>query len=227
MIVAMRAMRNGAGEETRPIVDRALAKLEAAAAAGPAPTTIDPGADGVDPDALVAGDAAAAGDRAAAAGAADLLRAGPRRGVRPGGRPARRGDLGWTHLPRRLVPQRRGPEAVPARPDRRRRGAGHAHRHPAPCSARPGRGHLRPLRRHHAGHAAARAGRALGGGVLPGRGGAARSAGERWRWTSWSPTGAGSAGSCCGWPRTPQVLEPREFATDFTAAARAALDLYS
>jgi proteasome accessory factor C len=52
VIVAMRAMRNGAGEETRPIVDRALAKLEAAAAAGPAPSTIDPGADGVDPDAL-------------------------------------------------------------------------------------------------------------------------------------------------------------------------------
>jgi proteasome accessory factor C len=52
VIVAMRAMRNGAGEETRPIVDRALAKLEAAAAAGPAPSTLDPGADGVDPDAL-------------------------------------------------------------------------------------------------------------------------------------------------------------------------------
>ncbi len=52
VIVAMRAMRNGAGEETRPIVDRALAKLEAAAAAGPAATTFDPGADGVDPDAL-------------------------------------------------------------------------------------------------------------------------------------------------------------------------------
>ena len=51
VIVAMRAMRNGAGEETRPIVDRALAKLEAAAAAGPT-TTFDPGADGVDPDAL-------------------------------------------------------------------------------------------------------------------------------------------------------------------------------
>ncbi len=52
VIVAMRAMRNGAGDETRPIVDRALAKLEAAAAAGPAATTFDPGADGVDPDAL-------------------------------------------------------------------------------------------------------------------------------------------------------------------------------
>jgi proteasome accessory factor C len=45
-------MVDGAGEETRPIVDRALAKLEAAAAAGPAPSTIDPGADGVDPHAL-------------------------------------------------------------------------------------------------------------------------------------------------------------------------------
>jgi proteasome accessory factor C len=52
VIVAMRAMRNGAGTETRPIVDRALAKLEAAAAAGPAPSTMDPGPDGIDPDAL-------------------------------------------------------------------------------------------------------------------------------------------------------------------------------
>ena len=98
VIVAMRAMRNGAGDETRPIVDRALAKLEAAAAAGPATTTFDPGADGVDPDALALEDAPASSDRPAATGAADLLRAGPRRGVRPGGRPAWGGRLGRPHL---------------------------------------------------------------------------------------------------------------------------------
>ncbi len=46
MIVALRALRNGAGDETREIVDRALAKLEAAAAQGSGGAVgarIDPG----------------------------------------------------------------------------------------------------------------------------------------------------------------------------------------
>ena len=43
IIVALRALRSGAGEETREIVDRALAKLEAAAAEGSAAPLIDPG----------------------------------------------------------------------------------------------------------------------------------------------------------------------------------------
>ena len=34
MIVALRALRNGARDDTREVVDRALAKLEAAAAQG-------------------------------------------------------------------------------------------------------------------------------------------------------------------------------------------------
>lgn len=43
IIVALRALRNGAGDETRVVVDRALAKLETAAAEGTAAPRIDPG----------------------------------------------------------------------------------------------------------------------------------------------------------------------------------------
>jgi proteasome accessory factor C len=45
VIVALRALRNGAKDDTREVVDRALAKLEAAAAQGGAAAQIDPGAD--------------------------------------------------------------------------------------------------------------------------------------------------------------------------------------
>jgi len=45
IIVALRALRASAGEETRAVVDRALAKLEAAAAEGSAAGLIDPGED--------------------------------------------------------------------------------------------------------------------------------------------------------------------------------------
>jgi proteasome accessory factor C len=45
IIVALRALRSGAGDETREVVDRALAKLEAAAAEGSAAALIDPGED--------------------------------------------------------------------------------------------------------------------------------------------------------------------------------------
>jgi proteasome accessory factor C len=52
IIVALRALRNGARDETREVVDRALAKLEAAAAEGSARVDpgIDPGSDPVSPD---------------------------------------------------------------------------------------------------------------------------------------------------------------------------------
>jgi len=43
IIVALRALRNGSRDETREVVDRALAKLEAAAAGGSAAPRIDPG----------------------------------------------------------------------------------------------------------------------------------------------------------------------------------------
>lgn len=50
IIVALRALRNGARDETREVVDRALAKLEAAAAEGSAAAQIDPGDEPVAPD---------------------------------------------------------------------------------------------------------------------------------------------------------------------------------
>ena len=50
IIVALRALRNGAGDETREVVDRALAKLEAAAAEGSAAAQIDPGDELPGPD---------------------------------------------------------------------------------------------------------------------------------------------------------------------------------
>jgi proteasome accessory factor C len=53
IIVALRALRNGAGDETREVVDRALAKLEAAAAegaAGGSAALIDPGEESGTPD---------------------------------------------------------------------------------------------------------------------------------------------------------------------------------
>jgi proteasome accessory factor C len=48
IIVALRALRGGARDDTREVVDRALAKLEAAAAEGSAARLIDPGEE--DPD---------------------------------------------------------------------------------------------------------------------------------------------------------------------------------
>ncbi|GAA4364689.1 WYL domain-containing protein [Nocardioides caricicola] len=48
IIVALRALRSGATDETREVVDRALSKLEAAAAGGVTPPQIDPGDDSVD-----------------------------------------------------------------------------------------------------------------------------------------------------------------------------------
>ncbi|MCW2796194.1 WYL domain-containing protein [Nocardioides sp.] len=64
IIVALRALRNGAKDETREIVDRALAKLEAAAAEGTAAPRIDPGDAGADADlALLAAKLQDAADR--------------------------------------------------------------------------------------------------------------------------------------------------------------------
>jgi proteasome accessory factor C len=50
IIVALRALRESAGTQTREIVDRALAKLEAAAAGGSAAVQIDPGTPRGGPD---------------------------------------------------------------------------------------------------------------------------------------------------------------------------------
>ena len=144
-----------APDEAREVVDRTLAKLEAAA-----------GQDGegllrlhVEPDAAreQRGRAGArVGDRPRPPGRAHLPRAVPRRGVRPGRRPARAGPGRGPALPRRLVPHRRrrpgrsgstgssppreldtpvaDPGARAARPDRRlvHRRRDHA---PSPCAS--------------------------------------------------------------------------------------------
>jgi proteasome accessory factor C len=70
VIVALRALRNGAKDDTREVVDRALAKLEAAVAQGSATgaspidtTRIDPGTDADTDLALLAGQLQTAADR--------------------------------------------------------------------------------------------------------------------------------------------------------------------
>ncbi len=67
VIVALRALRNGAKDDTREVVDRALAKLEAAAAQGSAGSAaaaqIDPGADADTDLALLARRLQGAADR--------------------------------------------------------------------------------------------------------------------------------------------------------------------
>ena len=50
LIVALRALRSGAGDDTREVVDRALAKLEAAAAEGAEAARVHPGSDAADTD---------------------------------------------------------------------------------------------------------------------------------------------------------------------------------
>src|SRR6185295_4784052 len=70
VIVALRALRNGAKDDTREVVDRALAKLETAAAQGSAQGSgqgpaaqIDPGADADTDLALLARQLQGAADR--------------------------------------------------------------------------------------------------------------------------------------------------------------------
>ena len=50
LIVALRALRSGAGDASREVVDRALVKLEAAAAEGAEAARVDPGTDAADTD---------------------------------------------------------------------------------------------------------------------------------------------------------------------------------
>jgi proteasome accessory factor C len=64
VIVALRALRNGARDETREVVDRALAKLETAAAEGGGAPQVDPGTAPVAADlALLAGRLQSAADQ--------------------------------------------------------------------------------------------------------------------------------------------------------------------
>ncbi len=141
VIVALRALRNGAKDDTREVVDRALAKLEAAAAQGSArgsaAAQIDPGDGAADTDlALLASQLQGAADRGRQVRLSYYVPSrdeqservvDPRGVVTADGQP----------LPRRLVPQRRGAAAVPAGPDRPGRGARRAGRDAPGGAARP------------------------------------------------------------------------------------------
>ena len=119
MIVALRALRGGAGDDDprdrRPRAGQARGGRRRRLRRRPDRPRRRPGR----PDLVrLEADLRRRGGRAAP-GAAELLRALARRAVRAGRRPARRRHRPRLHLPRRLVPQRRGAAAVPARPDRR------------------------------------------------------------------------------------------------------------
>ena len=88
LIVALRALRSGAGDDTREVVDRALAKLEAAAAEGAEAARVDPGTRRRGHRPGAPGDPPAGRRGPPAAGPAQLLRALARRAVRAGGGPA-------------------------------------------------------------------------------------------------------------------------------------------
>ena len=210
IIVALRALRDGADDDTREVVDRALAKLEAAAAEGRPAALVDPGDDVGRRRSPRCGPASRTPSRRRPAGAAHLLRAGPRRGVRAGRRPARRGHRARRRLPRRLVPQRRGAAAVPARPDPRGRTCSTA---PVETDARARRATCptgcSQRRGDHAGHPARCSPQARW--VVeyyPVEDGPARAPTAASRSTCWSPTSAGCSGCCCGWRRTPRVVSP-------------------
>ena len=193
VIVALRALRNGAKDDTREVVDRALAKLEAAAAqgGGRAAAQIDPGDDAADTDlALLASRLQTAADRGRQVRLSYYVPE-PRRAVRAGRRPARRGHRRRAPLPRRLVPQRRGAPAVPAGPDRPGRGARRAGRDAPGGPARPRRRHLQPVQRRHPGHPAPGARGPLDDRLLPGRGNPGAGPGPNSRSSCSSPTSAG------------------------------------
>ena len=108
-----------------------------------------------------------------AAGAPDLLRAGARRGVRAGRRPAPGRVAPRRRLPRRVVPQRRCAAAVPPRPDPRGEGPRQRGRHRAGPAARPVGRDVRQRRGGDAGDARPAPRGPLDRGVLRDAGGAA------------------------------------------------------
>ena len=136
VIVALRALRGGAADETREVVDRALAKLEAAAAEAAALAARSTRATDAAGRDLRPAATCCRTPRRGRQVRLDLLRAGPRRGVRAGGRPARRrAPPQAARLPRRLVPQRRGARLF--RLDRIARGRGARRARSRPTRRRP------------------------------------------------------------------------------------------
>ena len=227
IIVALRALRDGAGDETREVVDRALGKLEAAAAEGcrgrpdrrPATTRADTDV------ALLATRLRGAADRAARCGSATTCppatsspSAWSTRAAwsRPTGTPYLDAWCHSAEAPRLFRLDRIDRAEVldePVETPQRR-------------PARPGGRHLHPVLRGHAGDPAARARGPLDHRVLPGRGDPRR----------WARTDRGRpAGGDERWltrlmlrlaPHA-TVVPPATYADAFTAAAQRALSLYS
>ena len=199
LIVALRALREGSPDASHEVIDRCLVKLEDAAASGTAA-------------AAGRGAPAALGDRRSGtprccseaiahqpAGPARLLRADPRRDHPAHRRPAGAAHQRRPRLPRRLVPPRPGPAAVPARPDARRRGGRRAAPGARPDPARPLRGPVRARARRRRGRGAPRAARPLGRRLLPGGRGRGARRGPARGHACGSATRAGWCGWPCGW----------------------------
>ena len=227
IIVALRALRAGARDETREIVDRALAKLEAAAAEGSAAPRIDPG-DEPDRHRPVR-----------TAPTAHCRRRTQGRQVRISYFVPSRDEESERMVDPRGVVTANGFAYLDA----------WCHSAEAPRLFRLDRIHeaevlTTPVQ------TPPEAPRDLGDGIF------ARSADTtlatlrlappaRWvveyypvedvrpqptaasRWTCWSPTSAGCSGCCSGWPHTRAWCSPREFTETFRAAATDALGLYS
>ena len=207
LIVALRALREAATTPCAPIVDRALAKLESAAGDGAALAAQ------VEVRLPQQAGRIAAPARPAVAGALD-----ERRQVRLDYHvpsrdestervvdPLRLVTADGTHLPRGLVPPRRRPAAVPARPDLAapRCSTRRSSRPPTRARVTWPPGSSSRLDRRPAGHAAARARRPLGGRVLPGGEQRARRADGGLRCAAGRRPGLAARGCCCGSGRRP------------------------
>ena len=205
--MALRALRERRRRATpATIVDRALAKLEEAAARSRRPQ-VDPG-EPCRPPVRPAWPRWSDADRRRPAGAAELLRARPRRAVRAGRRPARvvsPPTATTTSTPGATAPRRRGcsgstgstrPRCSTARsrPSRRSRATS-----PPGCS---------PAARTDARDPRAGAGGPLGRRLLPGAGGPAGAARAAPRSTSGSATSCGSC-ACCSASRPARVVARR------------------
>ena len=120
MIVALRALRSGSAPDTAEIVDRVLAKLEGAAAAGPGQRRRRRRPRRARPAASSRPSAARLDDAARRQVQVELDYYVPARDELSHRVVDPRGMVraGRARLPRRLVPLRRGAPAVPARPGR-------------------------------------------------------------------------------------------------------------
>ena len=194
IIVALRALRGTAPADTREVVDRALAKLEAAAASSTSGSPlVEPGEDDdADATRLRASleDAVARGRQVRLTYYVPARDEESERVVDPRGVVTSGGVAyldAWCH-------SAEAPRLFRLDRDPRGRGPRLSGRDRARAAARPLRRALPAVPGDHPGHPAAAAPGPLGGGVLPGRAGAALAPTAPSRSTCRSPTSAGCAG---------------------------------